>query len=95
PWADSRANMLQDNSRWHLVPQWRWAVGSLTQLRRVWKSYRVEVDVETKRIAGKTIHETGHDELAYIVDPNGDVRALYLWPFTPRDVERTLRELRA
>jgi protein SCO1 len=94
-WADTRADLLQDYSKWGLVPQWRWAVGSPSQLEAVWRSYAEEVDVETKRIAGTTVHYIGHDEMAYLIDPQGDERALFLWPFTPAQVERTLRQFRA
>jgi len=93
-WADTRADLLQDYSKWSLVPQWRWAVGSASQLESVWQHYAVEVDVETKRIAGTTVHFIGHDEMAYLIDPRGYERALFVWPFRPADVERTLRQLR-
>lgn len=94
-WADSRADLLQDYSHWHLVPQWRWAVGSPAQLAAVWKSYKIEVTETTKKIAGATVHEIGHDEVAYVIDPAGYVRALFFWPFAPSDVERTLAQLRS
>jgi protein SCO1 len=92
-WADTRADLLQDYSKWDLVPQWRWAVGVPSQLKAVWKRYGVEVDVETKRIAGTTVHYIGHDEMAYLLDPSGYERALFVWPFNPAEVERTLRQI--
>ena len=92
-YANARANLLQDVRKWELVPQWRWAVGRPSQLAAVWKQYKVGVLVTTKKIAGNTINYITHTEAAYIIDASGHERALFLWPFYPQDVERTLREL--
>ncbi len=91
--ADRRANLLQDVRKWELVPQWRWAVGRPAQLAAVWKHYEIGVLVTTKRIAGATINYITHTEAAYIVDATGHERALFLWPFYPQDVQRTLHQL--
>ena len=91
--ADRRVNLLRDVRKWELVPQWRWAVGRLGQLAVVWRRYEVGVKVTTKRIAATTIHYITHTEAAFIVDATGHERALFLWPFYPQDVERTLRQL--
>ncbi len=91
--ADARANLLRDESKWGLVPQWRWAVGTPAALSAVWKRYAIGVSVTTKRIASTTIHYITHTEGAYIVDASGHERALFLWPFFPQDVERELRAL--
>jgi hypothetical protein len=41
----------------------------------------------TKRtIAGVTIRKIGHTGAAYLIDANGDERALFLYPFTAGDV---------
>ncbi len=92
-YANARADLLQDVSEWHLVPQWRWAVGRPSELAAVWKRYEIGVSVVTKRIAGTAIHYITHTEGAYIIDANGDERALFLWPFYPQDVKRVLRQL--
>ena len=92
-YADARPNLLQDYSKWSLVPQWRWAVGPASVLAAVWKDYKIEVIDDTKRIAGTTVHEISHIEGAYVIDGTGHVRALFLWPFTPQDVETTLQSL--
>jgi cytochrome oxidase Cu insertion factor (SCO1/SenC/PrrC family) len=92
-YADTHADLMQDYSRWGLVPQWHWAVGSPDALAAVWKRYEVGVSVKNKRIAGTTVHFVTHDELAYVIDPNGDERALFYWPYAPQDVERTLHRL--
>lgn len=92
-WANSRADLMQDVHQWHLVPEWRWAIGRPSQLAAVWSRYEIGVRVITKRIAGTTINYITHTEAAYIVDPTGHERALFLWPFYPQDVARVLRRL--
>ncbi len=92
-YANARANLLQDVGKWHLVPQWHWAVGSRSRLAAVWKRYSIGVSVTTKRIAGTTIKYILHTEAAYIIDATGHERALFLWPFYPQDVKRLLRTL--
>jgi protein SCO1 len=92
-YADSRKDLLQDYHRWSLVPQWRWAVGKPTRLESVWRRYYAEVEVETKDIAGTTVHYITHSEMAYLIDPRGYERALFVWPFNPGDVERTLSRI--
>ena len=69
------------------------AVGSPAALKAVWKHYDIEVIDNTKRIAGTTVHEISHIEGAYLIDGTGHVRDLFLWPFTPQDVETTLHRL--
>jgi cytochrome oxidase Cu insertion factor (SCO1/SenC/PrrC family) len=91
--ADSRANLVRTSRQWHLVPQWRWAVGRPAQLAAVWNRYRIGVSVVTKRIGDTAIHYITHTEGAYIVDSTGHERALFLWPFYPPDVMRVLRRL--
>jgi cytochrome oxidase Cu insertion factor (SCO1/SenC/PrrC family) len=93
PPADARANLLTDERKWSLVPQWHWAVGPHAELAAVWKHYSIGVSVTTKRIARTTIRYIIHTEAAYVIDPTGHERALFLWPFYPQDVERTLRQL--
>jgi cytochrome oxidase Cu insertion factor (SCO1/SenC/PrrC family) len=92
-YANARKYLLQDVRKWQLVPQWRWAVGGSAQLAAVWKHYQVQVLVTTKKIAGVTVHEIAHTEAAFLVDPAGYQRALFLYPFRAEDVERTLRAL--
>ncbi len=92
-WADSRHDLLQDFSRWSLVPQWHWAIGSHAQLASVWKRYAIGVQVVTKTLAGTTVHYITHTEASYLIDPAGYERALFAWPFSPQDVLTTLRKL--
>jgi cytochrome oxidase Cu insertion factor (SCO1/SenC/PrrC family) len=92
-YADTHADLMQDFSRWGLVPQWHWAIGSVSELAGVWRRYYAEVQVSTKRIAGTTVHYITHSEMAYLIDANGYERALFSWPFNAKDVEKTVREL--
>jgi cytochrome oxidase Cu insertion factor (SCO1/SenC/PrrC family) len=89
-YGNARANLVEDVTRWRLVPQWRWAVGSRAELARVWRQYQVGVLVTTKKIAGVTVHEVSHTEGAYVVDAHGNERALFLWPFRAADVRAAL-----
>ncbi len=92
-YADTRADLYEDFSKWRLVPQWQWAVGKPAALAAVWRNYKIGVLVQTKQIADTTIHEITHDEVAYVIDPDGYERALFVWPYYPQDVDHTLRQL--
>lgn len=92
-YADARRYLLEDDDKWDLVPQWRWAVGSPLQLAAVWRRYKIEVAVRRERVAGRTIDSITHTSAAYVVDSTGHERALFFWPFYPQDVERVLRKL--
>jgi cytochrome oxidase Cu insertion factor (SCO1/SenC/PrrC family) len=82
PTVTSPRVFRQEAKRLRWLPQWRWATGSHAALARVWRSYHVEV-IPTKA-------DITHTELAYVVDANGDERALLLWPFHADDVLRAL-----
>jgi cytochrome oxidase Cu insertion factor (SCO1/SenC/PrrC family) len=92
-YGNARANLLQDVTRWRLVSQWRWAIGSSRELASVWRRYEIGVLVTTKKIAGVTVHEISHTEAAYVIDGRGYERALFLWPFRAKDVLAVLRHL--
>lgn len=92
-YGNARADLLQDVSKWNLVPQWRWGVGRPAQLAAVWKQYEIGVQVTTKKLAGITVHNITHVEAAYLIDGAGYKRALFVWPFTPQDVKQALRQL--
>jgi cytochrome oxidase Cu insertion factor (SCO1/SenC/PrrC family) len=91
--GNARANLLQDERKWKLVPEWRWGVGTEVQLARVWRDYHVQVLVTTKKIAGVSVRRIAHTEAAYVVDAQGYQRAVFVWPYTAAAVERTLRLL--
>lgn len=92
-YADTHTDLMLDYRRWGLVPQWQWAVGTPAQLRAVWKRYYAEVQVQTKHIAGTTVHYITHSEMAYVVDGKGDERALFSWPFNAKAVQKTLLQI--
>ncbi len=92
-YADSRADLLKDGSKWQLVPEWRWAVGSPARLAAAWKAYKISVQVDRVKVAGKTITSITHTAAAYIIDKTGHERALFLWPFYPQDVDHVLRKI--
>jgi len=92
-WANARRNLLLDVRKWNLPSDWHWAVGAPAALARVWKDYAIGVSVATKTIAGVKVHQITHTEAAYLIDPSGHQRALYLYPFRASDVEHSLRSL--
>ncbi|HEV7133743.1 MAG TPA: SCO family protein [Gaiellaceae bacterium] len=93
-YGNTRANLLQDNRKWKLVPQWHWGVSGGAQLARVWKSYHIAVLVTTKKIAGVSVHDVAHTEAAYLIDRSGYERALFLWPYRAAAVVRAIEALR-
>lgn len=90
-YADTRADLQEDYQRWSLTSQWQWAVGSPDRLASVWKRYYAEVQVETKHIAGTTVHYITHSEMAYLIDGRGDERKLFTWPYTARQIDAAVR----
>ncbi|HYB28562.1 MAG TPA: SCO family protein [Solirubrobacteraceae bacterium] len=92
-YADTHGDLMQDFKEWRLVPQWRWAIGTPDQLAKVWNRWGVGVSVQTKRIAGTTVHFISHDEFAFLIDPSGFERALFVWPYGPQDIVTELQQL--
>ena len=64
-YADARANLLLDKTKWSLPGNWHWAVGAPAALARVWKAYAIGVSVATRTIAGIKVHRITHTEAAY------------------------------
>ncbi len=92
-YGDSAADLRIDDRRWRVVRHWHWAIGGSRRLAAVWRRYAIRVGVTTMRIAGTTVHFIAHDESAYVVDPRGDERALYIWPYDLRSLEREVRRV--
>jgi cytochrome oxidase Cu insertion factor (SCO1/SenC/PrrC family) len=92
-YGNAPANLLQDERKWKLTPEWRWAVGAPASLARVWDAYHVQVLATTKTVAGVNVHRIGHTEAAYVIDAKGFERALFLWPYRASDVVQALRGL--
>jgi cytochrome oxidase Cu insertion factor (SCO1/SenC/PrrC family) len=86
--------LFQDIHKWKVGSEFRWGVGTPSQLGSVWKRYDIGVLDQAKKIAGVEVHNIVHTEAAYVVDATGYERALYLWPFTAADVKATLSTLR-
>ena len=92
-YGNARANLLQDERKWRLVPQWRWAIGASGTREPSGSAYHVAVLASTKTVAGVKVHTIGHTEAAYVIDARGFQRALFLWPYSADAVVRTLRAL--
>lgn len=75
PRGDNARAYRHDAKAWKLTRDWHWAVGSPRALARVWQAYAIGVSVDPKT------KDVAHTEAAYLVDPSGYQRALYLWPF--------------
>ncbi len=95
PWNQTAADLQVDREKWHLVPEWRWGLGSFAQLSKVWQSYAIGVQVRTKTLAGVTVHEVDHTEAAYVIDPAGYERSLFIYPYRSVDVVSAVRRLSA
>ena len=91
--GNARRYLLQDIQKWKVGPEFRWAVGTPKQLAAVWKHYDIGVLDQRKKIAGVVVHNIVHTEAAYVVDGNGNERALFLWPFTAADMKTELTAL--
>ena len=85
-YGNARAVLVRDNRRWGMGRGWHWAVGTHAELAHVWRDYHVAVLV-------KPDHDIVHTEAAYLVDAQGNERALFLWPFGSAAVVRALRSL--
>jgi len=95
PWNQSRADLRLDAQRWHLTPDWRWAIGSYAALSKVWDGYAIGVQVQTRKLAGVTVHTVAHTEAAYVIDPAGFERALFVYPYRSGDVVNAVRRATA
>jgi cytochrome oxidase Cu insertion factor (SCO1/SenC/PrrC family) len=93
PWGDSHANLIRDLTKWNVGPGWRWAIGSRSQLERVWKVYGIGVKIRTIKFAGVPQHEITHVEMIYILDASGHERDAYLYPFGVNQVIQGVRQL--
>jgi cytochrome oxidase Cu insertion factor (SCO1/SenC/PrrC family) len=91
--GDARANLLEDDQKWRVGQDWRWAIGSPSALASVWRRYDIGVEDMPRTIAGVTVHEITHTEASYLIDRSGHERALFVWPFTARAVEHAVASL--
>lgn len=91
--GNTRPILREDAQKWGLVPQWSWGVGTPAALARIWHAYGIQVLVSTQTIAGVKVRRIAHTEAAYVIDRNGFVRALFVWPYSAKGVVATLRSL--
>lgn len=93
PWGQAPANLRLDKEKWHLRPEWRWGLGDFRTLSKVWRRYAIGVQVRTRTLGGVTVHDVAHTEAAYVIDPDGFERAVFLWPYRAADVAAALRRI--
>jgi len=91
--GNTRSTLQVDEEKWRLVPQWSWGIGTPAELARIWHAYGIEVVVSTQKIAGVKVRRIVHTEASYVIDRNGFVRALFVWPYSAKGVVSTLRSL--
>jgi protein SCO1 len=85
PWADTRATVETFVSRARWAGDWHWLLGSRATLTPVWRAYHVAV----RRVPGDVLHSAA----LYVIDPRGDLRAAYLFPFSATAVASDVRRL--
>jgi cytochrome oxidase Cu insertion factor (SCO1/SenC/PrrC family) len=85
PWADTAASAraFAAHSGWH--GDWHWLLAGRKTLAPVWRAYNIAV----KRAPGDVLHAAA----LYVIDPHGDLRAGYLFPFAPDVVSHDVRWL--
>jgi protein SCO1 len=87
PWADTPASARTFASHAGWSGDWHWLLGSRADLAPVWRAY----DIGVKRTPGDILHNV----VLYVVDPRGDLRAGYLFPFPAGAVAESVRRLAA
>jgi cytochrome oxidase Cu insertion factor (SCO1/SenC/PrrC family) len=91
--GNTRPILREDEQKWNLVPQWSWGVGTPTALARIWHAYGIDVVVSTQTVAGVKVRKVAHTEASYVIDRDGFIRALFVWPYSAKGVVSTLRSL--
>jgi protein SCO1 len=85
PWADTAASARSFAARAHWRGDWHWLLGHRAALAPVWRRF----DIAVKRVPGDVLHSAA----LYLVDPRGDLRAAYLFPFSARAVASDVRSV--
>ena len=85
PWADTPASARTFAARAGWSGNWQWLLGDKAALAPVWRAYNIAV----KRTPGDILHSTA----LYLIDPGGDLRAGYLFPFSGTAVAQDVRRL--
>ena len=72
--ANPSATSVEDVRRYSelhgMVHQWRFLTGSLSDLKRIWKAYKIDVAIERGQI--------DHTPALFVIGPDGRLRKLYL-----------------
>jgi protein SCO1/2 len=85
PWADTPASARTFAARAGWSGNWQWLLGDKAALAPVWRAYNIAV----KRTPGDILHSTA----LYLIDPAGDLRAGYLFPFSAAAVAQDVQRL--
>jgi protein SCO1/2 len=85
PWGDTPASARTFAARSGWSGSWQWLLGDKAALAPVWRAYNIAV----KRTPGDILHGTA----LYLIDPAGDLRAGYLFPFSAAAVTQDVRRL--
>jgi cytochrome oxidase Cu insertion factor (SCO1/SenC/PrrC family) len=85
PWADTAASALAFAERAGWSGDWHWLLGKRSELAPVWHAYHIAV----KRTPGDILHSAA----LYLIDPHGDLRSAYLFPFSAAAVVHDVRRL--
>ena len=85
PWADTPASARTFAARAGWSGSWQWLLGDRAALAPVWRAYNIAV----KRTPGDILHSTA----LYLIDPAGDLRAGYLFPFSAAAVTQDVQRL--
>ncbi|TMK33577.1 MAG: SCO family protein [Actinobacteria bacterium] len=85
PWADTPGSARKFAAEAGWRGDWHWLLGKKARLAPVWRAYNIAV----KRTPGDILHSTA----LYLIDARGDLRAGYLFPFSPGVVAHDVRRL--
>ena len=85
PWADTPSSAKAFAARAHWRGDWHWLLGPRMALAPVWRAFHIAVE--------RTPGDILHDVALYVIDPQGDLRAAYLFPFSADAVASDLRRL--
>ena len=85
PWADTPGSARTFAARAGWSGNWQWLLGDKAALAPVWRAYNIAV----KRTPGDILHSTA----LYVIDPVGDLRAGYVFPFSADAVAQDVQRL--
>ena len=85
PWGDTPASARTFAARAGWPGNWHWLLGRKAELAPVWRAY----DIAVKRTPGDILHSAA----LYVIDPVGNLRAGYLFPFSADPVVQDVQRL--